>query len=285
MEQVYQNGLSHHQSRGLRYLSAVVALALLCAAGCSTTQQQKPNIVASAQGAQNPVPQFSGFLGDYSLLQPGGQGQALYRYVAPNINWSQYNAVMIDPVTFWDAADSSVSPEEQQNLCTYFYNKLRESMVKHFQVVDQPGPGVMRLQVAITNATAAVPVLRTASVVIPQMRIINRLKEFATGSFAFVGSARAEGKVTDSVTGQILAEALDQQMGGNNIQTAATWQWQDAQRAIDHWCDLTATRLNELHTTGTITTTAAVNEASVIVFARNLSTLGTIAPDQVKPKS
>lgn len=235
--------------------AAVLAL-LLGSIGCSTTEQQQPNIIAKAQGAQNPVPEFSGFLGDYSLLQPGGEGQALYRYVAPGVNWSQYNAVMIDPVTFWAAQDSSVSPEEQQQLTTYFYNKLRESMVKYFSVVDQPGPGVMRLQVAITEATSATPVLRTASVVIPQMRVVSRLKQFATGSFSFVGSARGEMKLTDSVTGVILAEALDQQMGGNALKTAATWQWQDAERAFDHWCDVMATRLNELHTNGAITTVA-----------------------------
>jgi hypothetical protein len=244
-------------SRLARYSGLLVLALLVGVMGCPTTQQQQPNILAKAQGAQNPVPQFSGFLGDYSMLQPGGPGQPLYRYVNPNVNWSQYNAIMIDPVTFWDAEDSSVSPEEQQDLCAYFYNKLRASMMKYFQVVDQPGPGVMRLQVAITNATAATPVLRTASVVVPQMRIINRLKQFATGSFAFVGSARAEMKLTDSVSGQILAEAMDQQMGGNNIQTAATWQWQDAERAMDHWCDLAATRLNQLHTTGTVTTSTS----------------------------
>jgi hypothetical protein len=63
-------------------------------------------------------------------------------------------------------------------------------------------------------------------------------------------------KLIDSVTGAILAEGIDQQLGGNAIQTAATWQWQDAERAFNHWSDLMATRLNELHTTGTITTAA-----------------------------
>jgi hypothetical protein len=242
-----------------RFATAVAGaatLAIFAATGCYETQQQQPNILARAQGAQNPVPAYSGFLGDYSLLQPGGQGQALYRYIAPNVNWSQYNAIMIDPVTFWDSPDSSVPPDKQQMLCTYFYNQLQQSLAKYFQIADQPGPGVMRLQVAITNATAATPVLRTASVVIPQMRVVNRLKELATGSFGFVGSARGEMKLTDSVTGAILAEGIDQQMGGNAVQTAATWQWQDAERAFNHWSDLMATRLNELHTTGTITTAA-----------------------------
>ena len=244
-------------TRSIVLSMGAAALALLLGSiGCSTTEQQQPNIIAKAQGTQNPVPAFSGFLGDYSRLQPGGEEQPLYRYVAPGVDWSQYKAVMIDPVTFWGGQDSSVSPEEQQQLTTYFYNKLRESMVKYFSVVDQPGPGVMRLQVAITDATSATPVLRTTSVVIPQMRVVSRLKQFATGSFSFVGSARAEMKLTDSVTGMILSEALDQQMGGNAIKTAATWQWGDAERAIDGWCDVTATRLNELHTTGAITTGA-----------------------------
>lgn len=244
-------------SRLKLYTTAGAVVLSLGMVACSTSQQVQPNIIARAQGAQNPVPQFSGFLGDYSLLEPGGEGQALYRYVAPGVNWQQYNAVMIDPVTFWDASDSKVSPEVQQELCEYFYNDLRKSLVKYVQVVDQSGPGVIRLQVAITNASASVPVLRTASVIIPQMRIVGRLKQLATGSFAFVGSARVEMKATDSVTGQILAEALDQQQGSNAVQTAVSWQWQDAERIMNKWSNTLAARLNELRTTGTIPNTTA----------------------------
>lgn len=233
-------------------LLAAAAL-MLGSNGCSTTQQEQPNIVQKMQGAPNPVPAFSGFLGDYTLLQPGGEGQALYRYINPSVNWSQYTAIMIDPVTFWGGQDSSVPPKDQEFLCNYFYNKLRGDMVKYFSVVDEAGPGVMRLQVAITDASAATPVLRTASVVIPQARLLNKVTELATGSYAFVGSARAEMKLTDSLSGAILAEALDQRMGGSNVKAAATWQWGDAERVMDHWCEVMATRLNELHTTGAIT--------------------------------
>src|SRR5262249_7563506 len=169
---------------------------MLLGIGCSTTEQQQPNIVAKAQGAQTPVPAFSGFLGDYGKLQPGGPGQALYRYVNPSANWSQYSAIIVDPVTFWDSSDSSVSTDDQQALCSYFQNQLKQDLAKSFSVVAQPGPGVMRLQAALTNASAATPVLRTASVVIPQARLLNRLQSFATGKFAFVGSARAEAKLT-----------------------------------------------------------------------------------------
>jgi hypothetical protein len=232
------------------YLVGGAALALV--AGCATTQQVYPNILAKAQGAQNPVPQFSGFLGDYSLLQPGGSRQALYRYINPSANWGQYNAVMIDPVTFWGSQDSSISPKDQEFLCAYFCNQLRQDLVKNVSMVDEPGPGVMRLQVAITDASAATPLLRTASVVIPQARLLNKVTELATGSFAFVGSARGEMKLTDSMSGTILAEALDKGVGGNNVQTAATWQWGDAERVIDQWCETMASKVTELRITGAL---------------------------------
>jgi len=61
-----------------------------------------------------------------------------------------------------------------------------------------------------------------------QQRVLNRLRELATGSFGFVGGV--EMKLTDSGSGAILVEGIDQQVGRNAIQTAATWQWQDAER-------------------------------------------------------
>jgi hypothetical protein len=256
----HNRGKSHAMKRYLIGLGAVGMLSLgllLGVIGCSTTEQQQPNIIANAQGAQTPVPAFSGFLGYYGRLQPGGPGQALYRYVNPSANWSQYNAIIVEPISFWDSEDSSVSPEEQQLLCSYFTNQVKQDLVKYFSVVDQAGPGVMRLQAALTNASAATPVLRTVSVVIPQARLLNRLQSFATGKFAFVGSARVEAKLTDSQTGDVLAEFLDQQFGGNNVQTALTWQWQDTERIMNNWSSRFATLLNnQVHGGGT---TASAN--------------------------
>jgi hypothetical protein len=42
------------------------------------------------------------------------------------------------------------------------------------------------------------------SVIVPQARILNGLQSLATGSYAFVGSAEAEMKATDSTTGEML---------------------------------------------------------------------------------
>jgi hypothetical protein len=131
-------------------------------------------------------------------------------------------------------------------LTAYFYNQLKADLQKNFTLVDQDGPGVIVLQVALTNASAATPGLRSVSVVIPQARILNGLQSLATGSYAFVGSAQGEMKVTDATTGQLLAAAIDKRAGGMALSSAAQWQWGDAENAMNYWSEKINTRLLEL---------------------------------------
>jgi hypothetical protein len=213
-----------------RILSAIMIMGL---AACSVTEQAKPDTV-----------QQTGFLKNVSQLQPGAKDQAVLVYIDPNARWSQYTKVMIEPVTFWGDASSNVSAQDQQQLCSYYYNKLNEDLSKKFQIVDRPGPGVMTVRVALTDPTAATPVMRSISVVIPQARLLNSVANLATGSYAFVGSAQSEGEVLDSLTGERLAAAIDKRSGGLSIKNAGVWEWGDAEHAMDYWAQRTADRLS-----------------------------------------
>lgn len=242
--------LSNKLNTSLMILTAGLA-ALLC--GCSQTVQSQPSVIGKAMGEQAPVPAANGFLGsDYSLLQPGKEGQALLIYVNPAVTWSNYSKIMIEPVEFWDSANSSVSPADQQMLTAYFYNQLKENLQKNFTLVDQPGPGVIVLRVALINAEGATPGLRSISVVIPQARVLNGVQSLATGSYAFVGGAEADIKVTDGATGQLLAASADKRQGGMAISSAAQWKWGDAENVMNYWAEKIAQRAEELKTTGKI---------------------------------
>ena len=150
------------------------------------------------------------------------------------------------PVEFWAAADSKVPAADQATLTEYFYNQLQSNLSKSFTLVDQPGPGVMTLRVALMDATTAVPGLRTISVIVPQARVLNLAQSMVTDSYAFVGSAEAEMKLTDSVSGALLAEAVDQRAGGMGIKSAASFQWGDAQNAMDYWAQKIPNRVLQL---------------------------------------
>jgi hypothetical protein len=224
-----------------------VLLAGLLLAGCSQTVAPSPNIIQRATGETPAPPPPTGFLGnDYSLLTPpaaGSDQEAMLRYVNPNANWGSYSKIMIAPVTYWAADDSKVSAADQQALCNYLYGVLTRDIAKTFVVVDQPDPGVIKLSAALTDATSAVPVLRSVSVVVPQARALSMIKMAATGTYAFVGSAQGAIKLNDSMSGQLLAAAVDKRVGGTSVTNVAVWQWGDAEHAMDFWGNLIDQRL------------------------------------------
>ncbi len=214
----------------------------LSACGSATSQEQVSLQQAAPTGETAPsaAAQFLG--SDTSLLQPGGEDKAAWIYINPNVQWSNYKLVLLKPVEFWDNPDSGVSPDDQKMLCSYFYNALQQSLQKNFTLVGQPGPGVITMQVAIINAEAATPGLRSISVVIPQARILNYAQSFATGHAAFAGSTEAAFNATDSTTGQLLAESVDKRSGGMAVSQAAQVKWGDAESVMDYWAQRIAQR-------------------------------------------
>ena len=164
---------------------------------------------------------------------------------------------MIAPVTFWADDDSKVSAADQQALCDYFYTALQKDIGKNFTLVNEPGPGVAKLSVALSDAMSAVPGLRSVSVIVPQARALGLVKMAATGTYAFVGSATGEAKLTDSVSGQLLAGWADKRMGGASIKNIDVFQWGDAQNAMDYWANGLDHRLVTLGIQHTASTSAA----------------------------
>jgi hypothetical protein len=212
-----------------------LGLCLLLLSACTTTQKV----------AVNQADVDCAFLGgDCSLLTPGGKEQTSLRYVNPVAQWTQYNKVLIDPVTFWGGSTTQISTSDQQMLVNYFSQQLKEQLGQKFEIVNQPGPGVMKLDVAIVDAEAATPVLRSISMIVPQAHMLANLKYLATGSMPFVGAAQAEAKITDSVSGQVLALAVDKRIGGGSFTTGFQWQWGDTENAVNHWAELAANRLS-----------------------------------------
>jgi uncharacterized protein DUF3313 len=219
----------------LGLLAGAAVLASLLSA-CAATSQGQVALQQEAPSGQTAPTAAAQFLGsDASLLQPGAKGQAAFIYINPNVQWSNYKKILLKPVEFWDSPDTSVSPDDQKMLTSYFFNSLQKNLQPSFTLVDQPGPGVMTLAIAIVNAEAATPGLRSVSLVIPQARILNYAQSLATGHAAFAGSAEAAFKATDSTTGQLLAESVDKRYGGMAVAGAAQIQWGDAESAMDYW--------------------------------------------------
>ena len=93
-----------------RYLGAARALAgvalTVVAAGCSVTQKETP-VLAGGTCALIP-PQFC------SQLVPGPKEGAGLRYIAPDVQWSQYTKVLVTPVTAWGGDTTKLSPADRR---------------------------------------------------------------------------------------------------------------------------------------------------------------------------
>jgi uncharacterized protein DUF3313 len=241
--------MKRNQLEGLAVTIVIGLSLLLLLPACSTTVESQPQAAKAAESGELLPPAVTGFLGpEASKLAPGPQGGAALVWVNPNAQWRNYNKVLLEPVQFWAAADSKVPAADQQTLTTYFYNSLQTNLQKSFGLVSQPGPSVIKLEVALMDATTATPGLRSVSVVVPQARILNLAQSMATDSYAFAGSAEAEMKATDSLSGELLAEAVDQRAGGMGLKSAASFEWGDAQNAMDYWSEKIAQRFQDFKT-------------------------------------
>jgi hypothetical protein len=221
-----------------------LALTLIALAACSATEQ------SGSSAALGSPP--SGFLGDYSQLKPRNKDHTLLVGISPNERFVQYTSIQIEPVQFWGDPDSKLDHQDQQKLCDYYYGVLKQYLATQATIVDHPGPGVITLRAALTDAATGTPGLRTISAVVPQARLLGSVKNLAAGTYAFVGSAQSEMEAFDSVTQQRLVAAVDQRSGGLSIRDAEVWEWGDAAHAMDYWAEQITERFVELRSGQTI---------------------------------
>lgn len=222
-----------------RWLAGVIAAALLVGGltACRTTKQY----------SESPK-DFSGFLGDYSLLRKGTGKEANYIYINTLANWSKYTKVYIEGVDLWksDEPDSpfgKMSPENQQLLVNLYHTALVDGLEKDFQIVDKPGPDTIVIHGAVTEARKSKPVLNLISSVVPMGIALSYAKQIVTGSGTGVGLVMVEAKFTDGGTGEILCEAVDARAGTKALRTKFNSTWGDVKLAFDWWSQRLAVRV------------------------------------------
>ena len=209
-----------------RFSVFIAILALLFMHACARTYQAKEV-------------QTSGFLEDYSILHMGKDGEALLMYTNTKSNFGSYTKVLVNPVTLWKTEKSQleeVSKEDQQRLADEFMKGLVEALKTDYEIVHVPGPGVMRIEAAITEAEEAWVTADVVSTIYPTARILSGVKYLSTGTESFVGKASGEWKITDSQTGEILLAGVDKRAGGKTV-VGGFSTWDDVEQAYKFWAN------------------------------------------------
>jgi hypothetical protein len=186
--------------------------------------------------------EYSGFLGDYSSLQQttDPNGESFLRYINPKLNPTNYNAVIVEPVSMYPKAE----PTEQLTQATidqvrsYATTCLKQAISSRVRVAETPGPGVVKLQVAITGVASSAEGLKPYQV-LPVAFV-------ATMAVDTVAGAQQKAKLlvealgTDSVSGEVLTKVVRTHTG-ERLQRVASNEpvitFESVKPIMDEWCD------------------------------------------------
>ena len=141
----------------------VLAAAVLLLSGCAKVAQQagmsEPTAPVSGKGQMLPGSEVraSGFLRDYSQMKAVQGKPGEWEYVKQGVDWHPYDKIMVRPMEVW-VNPGAEYPAIQVDIYRKIEATIREIVTQQFQsggyqIVTQPGPGVLMFHYALTGVT------------------------------------------------------------------------------------------------------------------------------------
>ncbi|NBC10300.1 MAG: DUF3313 family protein, partial [Planctomycetes bacterium] len=187
-------------------------------------------------GCTMPPRQPAGFLDGYARLAPDPEIDGLLVYQAPGFDPAAWDRFLIDPIVVRFAPDAKgrdLDPAVLDRLTAYFHTALTTRVAQRYRVVTQPGPGVMRVRLAITDVKKTEPALNLH----PATKL----------SGLGLGGASVEGEGIDTQTGRTLF-AFRHTRPGNRLEIIEGLEpWGHAKDAMDFWAERLVGRLDAAH--------------------------------------
>jgi hypothetical protein len=193
---------------------------------------------------------YSGFMGEYPKFKEGPKEGADFVYIRENVLFAAYDKIMMDHVVFYFHDESKykgINPAELNEMADAFHKAMIDALQDRYPFVDEPGPGVLRLRVAITDVTASKPALNTITTVLPVGLAVSAVKKGATGTHTFVGSASMEAELMDSQTNERLAAVIDTKSAEKYKVVKGMKKYGHAKDAFEFWAKKFRNWLDEQH--------------------------------------
>lgn len=113
------------------------------------------SVLLAGCASNTPTPsQYSGFLSDYSQLQPtqSPSGATVMRWVAPDFQLANYSSVLVEKPLFYPAPTPSaqVSQQTLNDIASYLQQAIRLELAPHMRIVEQADRDTLVLRSAIT---------------------------------------------------------------------------------------------------------------------------------------
>ena len=202
--------------------------------GCASTFQAKPE-------------NQSNFLEQNASFGIPAEAVVPHVHARTKINWTAIDKIQLKPVIIDDAFASQLSGEQQAalRLVTFsFHDMLSQRLSHDYTLVEQPEPGAMSIEVAITHAEQSWLAPQLLSKVSWQLQALNSMVTYFRGKPAFAGEITIEFKIYDSLTGELLFAGIDRRVGGQNLFNKEAFNsWGDVQNSLEYWTEQSAYHL------------------------------------------
>ena len=197
--------------------------------------------------AEEKMPQ-SGFLTDYSLLKKDPEDIVQWMYFKDGAKLGAYDKIIVDHATFFfkeDAEYKGIHPDELTELAQNLHKAFLKTLARAYSFTDKPGPGTMRLRLAITDLVPGKPTSGTLTTIVPFGLAASFIKKAVTGSHIGMGQISGEAELVDSQTGEILAAAIDKKVGQKHKLGKTFTKWGQVEAICNDWAENFSKRLDK----------------------------------------
>lgn len=227
----------------LRFVLSL-SLAVAAATGCSTQAGREAAADAAAAAAM-PAPTESGFLTSYAKLAPSAQSPALRMYRDESVRGS-FDKVLFHSVQVWRSAEKKLEdvPESDlQFLSDAMYRAIRDALQNDFQLVDQPGPGVLEINLALTLVTSPDGKVDFFQTDVPLPEILTRSAKMNEATIAFVRDCAVEAEFAEQGTEKgkggkpkrVVKAAFYDTRRGSESPKGNVKSWEDLDKVFQGW--------------------------------------------------
>jgi len=155
---------------------------------------------------------FSGFLEDYSGLQPDPDRPGAMRYIKPDVSLAKYTKIAITPIEIWydpNTEYKGISPDNLKLIADSMRSLIVKELEPDYPVVETAGPDVLAVRMAIANVKVKKKG-RSLLNFTPIGFALYTVQDIA-GANVNLDDAVIEVELLDSTTGERLGILVDQQ--------------------------------------------------------------------------
>jgi len=195
---------------------------------------------------QAPPAKYSGFLGDYSGLQPAADGNGSLVYRKPGLSLSAYHEIMLDPIELWLSPSSDprgINPDELKLITAYFREAISKKLGRTYPLAKDPGVGVLRVRIAVTGVEPMMP-QRGIGGQVPATYVQLKLRDAAARNISGL-EISMEAELLDAETDERLMAVVEKRSSSNLPVGPPSWEY--AKGVLDYWANQLRLALDEAH--------------------------------------